>query len=144
MAKLVIQMRRLRVRDIKKFVQVLSVDLEPELCSSSSQNEVYYINPLRNLYPGETQLVQRGRSLALKPVDLSKKMAALLKAFSACNSVAICTGFKTQGTRLEGEVATQPVRHSVGWERRREGNLDIAKETLALVEGQPLRRVIRP
>lgn len=69
-------------------------------------------------------------------------MAALLKTFSACNSVAICTGFKTQGTRLEGEVATQPVRHSVGWERRREGNLDIAKETLALVEGQPLRRVL--
>lgn len=69
-------------------------------------------------------------------------MAALLKAFSACNSVAICTGFKTQGTRLEGEVTTQPVRHSIGWERRTEGNLDIAKETLALVEGQPLPRVL--
>lgn len=57
-AKLTLQIRGLKFKDIKKFVQG-HLDLGPEFRSLGSQNQVYHMIPLRNLYPGETQLVQK-------------------------------------------------------------------------------------
>ena len=82
--KLVIQMRRLMVRNIKKFVQGHSVDLAPELWTLGSQNQISYITPLGICIQGVTT-VAKCRCLAFKPGALYQ-VVPLLQAFFACCS----------------------------------------------------------
>lgn len=113
--KLVIQMRRLRVRNIKKFVQGHSVDLAPELWTLGSQNQIFYMIPLRNLY----LRIHNGCKMQMPGFQTRgflRKWSFYFKL--SLHVVAIHTGFKTEGNRLEEQVKIHPGQHSVDWERR--------------------------
>lgn len=132
-------MRKLKVKDIKKFVQGHPVDLEPEFWSLGPQNQIYYMFPLRDLYSHNHNWCKNKPMPSFETRDPLTKQSLCLKL--SFHVVAICTVFNTEGTGSEGEVKMHPV-HTVLARRGEQNEAWTLQSNPCLMEHQPLYGVL--